>query len=402
MTRTRTWLAVAGAVITVAVVVGCWQRVLNASTAPSHGGWSESAWQSTDLTAAAAAPAAVLSGLTGFVFETQRTQHVIYYSAPDNHVRELWWDANGRHASDLTAATGAPAASGGTLAGFVFDAQRSEHVLSVGADRHVYEMYWDKGWHLTDLTAATRAPFAAGVALIAYVSQTQGTEHVFYLGYDHHVYEMWWDNTWHLNDLTAATGAPSAGADALAGYIFESEGTEHVIYVGPGGHIFELWWTRQGWHFSDLTAATGSAAFGGGTLDGYMFSSQGTQHVIYKGVAGHVHELWSDGYGWHANDLTAATGAPNAAGGTIAAYAFESQATEHVIYAGVDRHLYELWWDNRWHVGDLTTATGAPAAAGATLAGYVSEAEGTEHVVYGSSIDAHIHELWWGPRVGHN
>jgi hypothetical protein len=73
-----------------------------------------------------------------------------------------------------------------------------------------------------------------------------------------------------------------------------------------------------------------------------------------------------------------------------------------VIYAGVDRHLYELWWDNRWHVGDLTAATGAPAAAGATLAGYVSEAEGTQHVVYGSSADAHIHELWWGPRVGHD
>jgi hypothetical protein len=124
--------------------------------------------------------------------------------------------------------------------------------------------------------------------------------------------------------------------------------------------------------------------------------------VIYKGVAGHVHELWSDGNGWHANDLTAATGAPDAAGGTIAAYAFESQATEHVIYAGVDRHLYELWWDNRWHVGDLTAATGAPASAGATLTGYVSEAEGTQHVVYGSSFDAHIHELWWGPRVGHN
>jgi hypothetical protein len=344
----------------------------------------------------------VLSSLAGFVFETQRTQHVIYYSAPDNHVRELWWDANGRHSSDLTAVTGAPAASGGTLAGFVFNSQSSEHVLSVGVDRHVYEMYWDKTWHLTDLTAATGAPAAAGVALAAYVSETQGTEHVLYLGYDRNLYEMWWDDVWHVTDLTTATGAPPASADALAGYMFEAQGTEHVIYPGPGGHLFEMWWTQQGWHYSDLTAATGSASYGGGTLVGYVFSSQGTQHVIYKGVAGHIHELWSDGNRWHANDLTAATGAPNAAGGTIAAYVFESQGTQHVIYAGVDRDLYELWWDQNWHVGDLTAATRAPAVAGATLAGYASEADGTQHVVYGSSADAHIHELWWGPQTGHN
>jgi len=400
--KINSWAGVAGAVIVVAAVVGGWQGALSASPSHRPGGWPASTWQSTDLTAAAAAPAAVIAGLTGFVFEAQRTQHVIYYSAPDNHVRELWWDANGRHANDLSATTQAPAASGGTLAAFVFDTQGSEHVLYVGSDRHVYEMFWDKTWQLADLTAATRAPAACGVALAGYVSQMQGSEHVLYLGYDHHLYEMWWDGAWHLSDLTAATGAPSADADALAGYMFESEGTEHVVYAGPAGHIYEMWWTPDGWHYSDLTAATGAAAFGGGTLAGYVFASQGTEHVIYKGVAGHIHELWRDHDRWHANDLSAATGAPNAAGGTIAAYVFESQGTEHVIYTGIDRHLYELWWDHEWHVGDLTAATGAPAAGGATLTAYVSEAEGTQHVVYGSTADSHIHELWWGPRATGN
>jgi hypothetical protein len=89
---------------------------------------------------------------------------------------------------------------------------------------------------------------------------------------------------------------------------FDGQGTQHVNYLGADGHVHELWWDTNGWHAADLTAATGAPAAAGRPA-GYVFDNQGTQHVNYRGTDGHVHELWWDASGWHAADLTAATGA---------------------------------------------------------------------------------------------
>jgi hypothetical protein len=51
-----------------------------------------------------------------------------------------------------------------------------------------------------------------------------------------------------------------------------------------------------------------------------------------------------------------------------------------------------------WGHGDLTAATGAPGAAG-DPSGYVFDAQGTQHVNY-RSRDGHVHELWWGAQGG--
>ena len=74
-----------------------------------------------------------------------------------------------------------------------------------------------------------------------------------------------------------------------------------------------------------------------------MFDAQGTQHVVYRGTDGHIHELWWDNAGWHHNDLTAAAGAP-ASVSDPAGYMFDAQGTQHVIYRGADSHIHELWW----------------------------------------------------------
>src|SRR5205814_2110117 len=82
---------------------------------------------------------------------------------------------------------------------------------------------------------------------------------------------------------------------------------------------------------------------------------------------------------WAQRDVTLVTGAP-AAAAAPAGYAFEARGTRHVVYRGVDGHVYELWWDaaNGWGGGDLTAVTGSPAAAGKP-AGYVFAAQGTQH-----------------------
>ena len=95
---------------------------------------------------------------------------------------------------------------------------------------------------------------------------------------------------WNINDLTAATSAVATAGDP-AGYMFNAQGTQHVVYRGTDGHIHELWWDSNGWHTNDLTAAT-SAVAAAGDPAGYMFNAQGTQHVVYRGTDSHVHELW--------------------------------------------------------------------------------------------------------------
>ncbi|MUL63878.1 hypothetical protein BOO86_05325 [Mycobacterium sp. CBMA 234] len=372
------------------------------------------AWQTDDVTALAGAPAAAFVLPVGYASERQGAQHLIYLGLVDNHLHELWSDDNGWHTDDLTAATGAPEpAALDHLAGYAFEAQGTQHIIYVGAaDRHIDEVWSDaSGWHTGDLTAAANAAAPAGGVLAAFAFEAQRTQHVVYEALsDKHIHELWSDaNGWHTDDLTAATGAPQPGGGGGAGYAFESQGTLHVFYPTGNrveGPVQELWWDRTtGWHTDDLGVSASH-----GSLAAYVFEAQGTQHVIYTAGSGadyHLHELWWDTKGRHADDLTTAAGAPQSGGGALVGYAFESQRTQHLFYEGLsDHHVHELWSDaSGRHTDDLTAATGAPpvgsggASSGAGLTGYVFAAQGTQHVFYVSSLDNHIHELWWGPKA---
>jgi Fungal fucose-specific lectin len=233
--------------------------------------------------------------LTGYAFETQHTQHVMYISAGDNHIRELSFDRTGWHTGDLTAATAAPpVAADGALTGYAFETQHTQHVMYISAgDNHIRELWFDAtGWHTDDLTAATGAVAAAADGpLTGYPFEKQRTQHVIYASADGRLHELWCEGTtWHISDLSAATGAPPA--QALAGYAFEVQGTEHVVYSSVDHRLYELWW-NNGWHLGDLTAATGAPAPGVGGPLGYAFEVQATQHVIYVSAGdGHVREIW--------------------------------------------------------------------------------------------------------------
>ena len=321
----------------------------------------------------------------------------------DSHIEELWWDNSGWHHNDLTAAASAPLpAVDQGIAAYAFEDQGTQHVIYLGQDLHVEELWWDNdGWHRNDLTAAAGSPLpAVDQSMSAYAFEDQGSQHVVYLGQDLHVEELWWNSSgWHHNDLTAAAGAPLPAVDqSMSAYAFEDQGTRHVIYVGQDLHVEELWWDNSGWHHNDLTAAASAPlpAVDQG-IAAYAFEDQGTQHVIYLGQDLHVEELWWDNDGWHHNDLTAAAGAPlPAVDQSMSAYAFEDQGTQHVIYLGQDSHIRELWWDNNgWHHNDLTIAASAPLPD-VIVSAYAFEEQGTQHVIY-LGQDLHIHELWWAP-----
>jgi hypothetical protein len=132
------------------------------------------------------------------------------------------------------------------------------------------------------------------------------------------------------------------------GYVF-SWMAPSVVYVGTNGHIYELWWNPTGWHVEDLTAHTGAplAHFSAGVW-GYPFDPapgvpNPTQHVLYRGVDSHIHELWWDSTGWHHNDLHGVPGTPLASGDPTG-FAHTGKGTQHVFFVSDTNHVIALQW----------------------------------------------------------
>lgn len=70
--------------------------------------------------------------------------------------------------------------------------------------------------------------------------KTLGTQHVIYRADDGHIIELSWENgVWSQNDLTVAAGVTVAVDSAPTGYAFEAQGTRHVNFRGVDGHIYD-------------------------------------------------------------------------------------------------------------------------------------------------------------------
>jgi hypothetical protein len=73
-----------------------------------------------------------------------------------------------------------------------------------------------------------------------------GTQHVIYVGHEGQIHELWWNGSWHHNNLSGAAGAPipsMIGHDA-DGHV-HPDGTQHVNYRAADAHLQELWWDGQ-------------------------------------------------------------------------------------------------------------------------------------------------------------
>ncbi|HEX2711624.1 MAG TPA: hypothetical protein VHM88_05290, partial [Candidatus Acidoferrales bacterium] len=141
-------------------------------------------------------------------------------------------------------------AAGSALTGFPLG--NSQHVFSLGAERHVRELWWDPaiGWRPTDLMTAAAGGAPRAVAGSALAGHTLGiTQHVFYLSEDSHVHELSWDpaSGWRPTDLMTAAGTPRASlGSALTSHTLGI--TQHVFYMSEDGHVYELRWDpASGW-----------------------------------------------------------------------------------------------------------------------------------------------------------
>jgi hypothetical protein len=151
----------------------------------------------------------------------------------------------------------------------------------------------------------------------------------------------------------------------------------------------------MGWNARDLTAVTG-APNAASMPSGYVFEAFGTHHVTYLGIDGHTHELLQKGAGWIHNDLTAATASPHA---TNTAIGNILGCTQHVVFFGAA--IDELWRDGAgWHYINIK---GAANAVGITATGrpigYAFAAQQTQHVIFPDGL-GHIQQLWWETSSG--
>ena len=196
--------------------------------------------------------------------------------------------------------------------------------------------------------------------------------------------------------------APEA-VSTPCGYLSPAPGMQNIVYRDARGRMIELWRDAAGrTGTGNLTHAAHDAPAAAGDPYVYVESSTGTQVVLYRGLDGHVNSLyWATGDVGY-DHLTSSVEAPKAAGNPVG-YFEELQANlNHVIYRGVDGHLHELWWTGQQPVshGDITQQAGAPDATG-TPSALLDTARG-EHIVTYRATDGHIHSAYWstGP-IGH-
>jgi len=312
--------------------------------------------------------------------------------------------------NDLTGfshATVLPAA-GSALDGY-WGSDSSQHVNYVGTDGHVHELYIHPGanWVDNDLTATSKSRVlpSPGTAIDGYWG-SDSSQHVNYIGADGHVHELYiHPNTqWVDNDLTAMSKsrvAPLAGT-SLDGY-WGSDSSQHVNYVGSDGHVHELYiHPGAAWTDNDLTALSHSLALPapGTPLDGY-WGSDASQHVNYIGTDGHVHELYiHPGANWVDNDLTVMShSATMPASGTPLHGYWGSDSSQHVNYIGADGHVHELYIHPgaNWVDNDLTALSHAAVVPrpGSPVFGYWGS-DSSQHVIY-AGADGHVHELYIHP-----
>ena len=337
----------------------------------------------------------------GYAWERDGTQHVIYRGR-DNQIHEIWyrdqWIGEDWHHNPIGKVAGGPAAASDP-AGYAWEKDKSQHVVYVGTDGQIHELWSRRGkWGHNPVGALTGAAPATGNPS-GYAWEKDKTQHIVYRGKDNQIHEIWYRDgwvgeDWHHNAIGQKVGAPKAASDPF-GYAWERDGTQHVIYRATDNQIYEIWGRRGKWGFNAISERTNAPAAVGNPC-GYAWEKDGTQHIIYRSANGHLHEIWYRdawvGEDWHHKDITAECSAPLADSDPFG-YSWEKDGTQHVIYRGKDNLIYEMWFrEKAWQINPIGRGVSAPAAIGNPV-GYSWEKDSTQHIMY-KGTDGRIHELF--------
>jgi hypothetical protein len=255
--------------------------------------WSNGVVRRDALSGTAGAPPAA-STPVGFV---QRDgTNVVIYRSEDGHLRDLWWiGTNTPSTEDLTALSSAPEATATGDPSPYINTNTGENIVAYcGTDGYIHTLYWTTGAvghdNLSDIAGSPRA---AGDP-VAYYTSHNDAHQITYRSHDGRLHELWWNgnnsvNHWVLT--TEAIGAPPAASDPAA-YYSAGTNTKHVIYRGEDGHLNEIWWVPGGGipAHVDLTLRA-FAPLATGKPAAFTVEGANSQHVVYRGTDGHIHEI---------------------------------------------------------------------------------------------------------------
>ena len=332
-------------------------------------------WHMNDLTAEANAPEAA-GGPDAYYWTDNKTAHV-FYRGTDDGIHELFRTSDSKWGhNDVTTAAKAPKAAGDPV-GYAEEGNKTQHVVYRTGEGGLVELYSKQGeaagWRMRDLTMETKAPKAAGDP-DGFYWRGNKSQHVLYRGSDDSIQELFLDpnGNWQHNDLTAVAKAPKAAGNPTA-YVEEGNKTEHIVYRTESGDIVELYakYKETKWEMKDLSKEA-NAPKAAGDPSGYRLKESSlrgitTQHVIYRGEDGDIHEVFLGGpeNKWQHNDVTAEAKGPKAMTDPVG-YVLEANRTQHVVYRAENHNIVELYnvpeGANRgWHTNDLTVAAHVPA-----------------------------------------
>jgi hypothetical protein len=273
--------------------------------------------------------------------------------------------------NDLTALTGPPpytipeSVPRSGLGGFC-GADNSQQVNYVGGDYCVHMLYSEPSGH--GWVDGAIGPASLNTPMPGYYG-SDGSKWVFYVAggpagtgiHEFYTAPGAVKPGWTDNDLTASTGGVQPHGDTIDAYR-SSDGSRHVNFIGADGHVHELsiGTGETHWANNDLTAPTGAV----GPLDGTALNSYagagGSRHVNFIGVDGHIHQLFVAGgeTGWVDGDLTKLAEAVAPASGTVLDAYGGADGSQHVSFIGVDGHVHQVHvavGGTGWSDADLTT-----------------------------------------------
>jgi hypothetical protein len=299
------------------------------------------------------------------------------------------------------------------IAGYAWPDNHTQHVIYIGLDDDIHELYYNGNWWHSDLIqnncSRPKPPHAAGNGgyVSGFVWTADSSEHVIYVGNDLHLHELWLklsvaggDNCWHHTDLTNVVGGtprpdPTGG---VVGYEWPDDGSEHFVYKGFDGYVHEIYNSpNSGWGRTDFYGDPPAL----GPMVGYVWPEDDTEHIVYLGTNQQVYELYlkRDAGGWGLSNPS--SGQLPADETALTAYVWPQDHSEHIMYVsagGVFELYLSLVGDRRWHEfspsGDSFFNTSFPAvdAQAKSLIGYAIPWAGTERVIY-VDYSNHLHTL---------
>jgi hypothetical protein len=301
---------------------------------------------------------------------------------------------------------------------------RQQHIAYRDQDGLIWDSWYDGegGWHLQQingLDGKTSGPVAVAGPFIGVFHDQQ---HFAYLDKTGIIWDSWYDGqgNWNLQEINfLGSNDPLAFIDTRPGFPLPvvavwndgNNSQQHFTYLTDVENLRDifwdrgdhsLWpglidiparWTRQ--TFEDIGVKPGSSPVVG------VFGNQ--QHVVYfEHSTGSIVDHWYDGnLHWNFQIINGflrpgRTSGPPILGSTLPAiWVDHTNTQQHFTYVGVDRAIYDAFWDgNGWQLEKLTSGgmTDGPAAwSSPSVCNY--QPAGTDNTVYIAYSD-HVGAIW--------